>query len=325
MTARRLLMAAGSGGVFTPPLPTAYSMLYNGSTGAGEYDLGLATSTDNGVTWTAYAGNPVLSRGSSGAWDDEWAVQCSLARVGSTWVVWYTGYSGSVRRIGRATSPDLITWTKDAGNPIIPLGAGGAFDHDHVSFPTVVYDPALVHPYQMWYTGWLGGVTTVGYAYSTDGIAWTKGGKVLDVGAGGAFDDAGLVPGPVLVEGGTYHVYYGGFDGAQYHSGYATTTDPTDAGSYTKQGVLAGFSGAMTVGGVSYLANHLRALVRRGPIYLAYLSLFHPVSADGTEAMGYTTASDHSTFAVPLSGPLIALGSGWDSNSAENASVVATV
>jgi hypothetical protein len=319
--ATRLLMG-GSGSIV---LPNVYSMLYNGSTGSSLYSLGLAESNDSGVTWTAHAGNPVLTVGAGGTWDDTWVAQCSLVWDGTQWVVYYSGSDGTDRRIGRATSPDLITWTKEATNPVLSLGSGGSFDDSSVNFPTVLYDPTAVHTWQMWYTGWPDGTalnTTIGYAHSADGISWTKVGKVLDVGSSGQFDDGGLATGPVVRVGSLYYLHYAGYDGAFYHSGYATTTDPEDDAAYTKQGVLSGYSGTLSVDGFTWHSNQVRSIVRRGSGYLAYISLFHPAGIPGEEGMGYVPATGPATLTGIPADLLIPLGSGWDSFSAENPSVV---
>lgn len=325
--ATRLLI--GGGGSFTITPPQNYTMLYNGvETGQTDYHMGIAASSDGGETWTADAANPVLAPGAGGTWDDAWVAQGCILWDGTQWVMFYTGFDGSLRRIGRATSSDLTTWTKYASNPVLTFGTGGDFDDSGVSFPTVIYNTNAVHPWQMWYTGFPGGATplatTIGYAWSNDGISWTKGGRMLDLGAGGAFDDAGLVSGPVVPSGGGYVVHYGGYDGANYHSGYATTTDPETSGAYTKQSVLTGFDSTLTVGGTVWHSNHVRSLISHGGEWHGYMSLFRPGGVSGQEAMGYVVGTDPWTFTLPPAGPLIALGSGWDSLSAENPSVVVT-
>jgi predicted GH43/DUF377 family glycosyl hydrolase len=74
--------------------------------------------------------------------------------------------------IGRATSTDGVTWTKD-GAPVLNLGAGGSFDDDQVAEPRVL---KLASGYRMYYTGRKAGTTNnaLGVASSSDGIAWTK-------------------------------------------------------------------------------------------------------------------------------------------------------
>lgn len=100
-------------------------MLYRGITTADGIDaMGLATSTD-GVHWTKdTAHNPVLSPGGVGAWDHLGAEigNAGVIKVGSTYYAYYEcDYAGS-RHVGVATSTDLISWIKDAANPILDGG-----------------------------------------------------------------------------------------------------------------------------------------------------------------------------------------------------------
>ncbi|MFA6082018.1 MAG: DUF2341 domain-containing protein [Patescibacteria group bacterium] len=97
---------------------TVWYMLYRGGT---PNKIGLATSSD-GVSWTKYASNPVLS-GTSGQWDDAALDPWGVMKVGSLYYMWYSTISGT-RAVGLATSTDLIHWTKDANNPIF---TGGRF------------------------------------------------------------------------------------------------------------------------------------------------------------------------------------------------------
>ena len=68
----------------------------------------------------------------------------------------------------------------------------------------------------MWYAGTNGNTDRVGYATSPDGIIWTKDtlhNPVLNIGASGSWDDAGVDPGPVQYDGTTFEMLYSGFDG----------------------------------------------------------------------------------------------------------------
>jgi hypothetical protein len=87
--------------------------------------VNLATSTD-GVSWTKYEGNPILTeRGDSiEAW--------GIIKVDSTYYMFYSNFAGTAREIGLATSTDLINWTKDVNNPIFTGGrfCGSIFKYD---------------------------------------------------------------------------------------------------------------------------------------------------------------------------------------------------
>jgi len=97
-----------------------FTMFYNGANSGGVNQQGIAYSPD-GLTWTKYGSNPILSPGSAGAWDDAWVLADWIILVGSTYYMFYNGYDGSTAiQTGVATAPSLEgPWTKDAGNPIL--------------------------------------------------------------------------------------------------------------------------------------------------------------------------------------------------------------
>ncbi|MBC8236139.1 hypothetical protein H8E77_41865, partial [bacterium] len=185
--------------------------------------IGYATSTD-GIVWTNYEGNPVLDVGVPGAWDDYHVFGPSVLFDDGTYKMWYTGYDGSNYRIGYATSTDGIVWTKYANNPVLDLGASGAWDDVHVYTPSVLFEDGT---YKMWYTGYDGSHSRIGYAISTDGIDWDKyeGNPVLNLGAPGAWDDSDVYTPSVLFDDGTYKMWNIGYDGSNWRIGYATSDD----------------------------------------------------------------------------------------------------
>ncbi|HNV97298.1 MAG TPA: hypothetical protein PKL13_03190, partial [bacterium] len=82
--------------------------------------VGLATSTD-GIIWNEYNLNPVLEETSGWSGGVEaWGIM----KVESTYYMFYSDWDSSNRKIGLATSTDLINWTKDSNNPIF---SGGRF------------------------------------------------------------------------------------------------------------------------------------------------------------------------------------------------------
>ncbi|MBU1487047.1 hypothetical protein KKH56_03240, partial [bacterium] len=166
-----------------------YHLWYVSQSGA-QRSINYARSTD-GITYEAYPGNPVLQDGIGEVWDGEWVSQPSVVYDGTTFQMWYSGYDGNTLRIGYATSTDGVSWNKDAANPVLDLGTSGSFDDGGVSSPSVLYDGTVYH---MWYTGYDGTNMRIGYATSTDGVAWNKyaGNPVLDPGASGDWDDAGV-------------------------------------------------------------------------------------------------------------------------------------
>jgi hypothetical protein len=322
---RRLLLA-GSGSSFVLP-PNDYVGLINAAATSGYvYTIGPVSSSDGGLTWTA-AGAATFSAGSG--WDGSHVKDPSVFWDGSQFVMYYAGYNGSAYQIGRATAATITgSWTRDAGNPLLALGGGGSIDAGGLSFPTVRYDATASPPWQMWYTAINGSaVYTVAYADSTDGITWTKRGRVINVGAGGQFDDTGMHLGAVYLDGSTYYVYYGGWNSDGFrHSAYATCTDPASSGTYTKQGQLSGYGGLISLGGWDWRSNVPRCVVKRGSEYRFFIDFWNPGAASGPptdteEACAVTTATSLTSVPLP-SGLAIPLGSGWYANSAENPSVI---
>jgi hypothetical protein len=102
----------------------------------------------------------------------------------NSYTMWYTarGTSGTTTFIGRVTSSDGINW--GSGTTVFGPGLSGAtgyWDSANVGSCWVIKGASGASPYQMWYSG--NDVpgddevnVQIGYATSTDGINWTKGG-----------------------------------------------------------------------------------------------------------------------------------------------------
>lgn len=228
-------------------------LLYNGQTGSNSYQIGAATST-NGRVWTKHPGNPVITPGTAGQWDDDHLKDVCLVWDGAQYVAFYAGHDGTNYRIGRATATSVVgTWTKYGSNPVITLGAGGSVDEGGAAFPSVLYEPDDVgREWKMWYRGQNGaGVQTVCYAYSSDGLTWTKYGRVIDVGTSGGWYDEGVLPGAIVKVGTQYNLFVGGRQGTtnpRWQGGLFTFYDPE--GTYTADAgnpiVLARFNDSGT-------------------------------------------------------------------------------
>jgi predicted GH43/DUF377 family glycosyl hydrolase len=181
--------------------------------------------------WTKYEGNPVLQAGAPGEWDEGWVYTSAVRYDGTTYHMWYGGGGGTVSgAIGYATSPDGVTWTKYAGNPVLEPGDAGTWDAVVVLPAAILWDGATYH---LWYLGTtspdLSGVQQTGYATSPDGVTWTRhpANPVLRVGGAGMWDEGAAVITSVLAEGGTFRAWYLGFppDMSYGAIGYATSLD----------------------------------------------------------------------------------------------------
>jgi len=136
-----------------------YKMWYTGQCPARMSRIGYATSKD-GVVWTKHSGNPVLDLGEPGTWDSQGVRAPCVIFDGHKYEMWYNGTDRNYR-IGYATSIDGITWTKHPDNPVFDLGAKGTWDDDEVAMPFVLKSQG---EYRMWYSGFDGRVSRIGYA-----------------------------------------------------------------------------------------------------------------------------------------------------------------
>ncbi len=125
--------------------------------------------------WDRYAGNPLITEGPPGAWDDHGATFASVIwdNAEGEFRMYYHGFTSAgaaAHQVGMATSTDGLNWTKYPGNPIVTPGPS-AWDNHSVRVPMVWKEGT---DYHMIYTGYNGSAFQVGYAYSSDGINWTK-------------------------------------------------------------------------------------------------------------------------------------------------------
>ena len=133
---------------------TTYKMLY---TGWGDGKIGLATSSD-GISWTKYASNPVLSPSGSG-WMEKWVITPrTFIKRGSRYYIYFVGKvldTPDISRIGYAYSDDLITWTVPATNPLLTatrtweIGSTPPGEAEHPSYIQVGINQYIF--YDCWY------------------------------------------------------------------------------------------------------------------------------------------------------------------------------
>jgi predicted GH43/DUF377 family glycosyl hydrolase len=112
-----------------------YRMWYRGTTdptGSAGAALGYAESSD-GQTWIKHGGNPILLPGPTGAWDSLAIWNASVLEIAGEFRMWYSACNSLKQcRIGYATSPDGLNWTRYGGNPVLDIGLQGAWDSQYV-------------------------------------------------------------------------------------------------------------------------------------------------------------------------------------------------
>lgn len=198
-----------------------------------------ATSSD-GIVWDKYEDNPVLDVSYSGMWDSL-GVETASILIDSTapaeekYKMWYAGqYFNTYRyEIGYAYSADGINWIKYT-EPVLPVGISTKWDNGFLEGPSLVKVDDM---YKMWYCGYdaipdgnsTDGKANIGYAYSSDGINWTKysDNPVLITGAD-SWDSIYVQDPHVIYADGIYQMWYGGGDNDVTYNqqvGYATSTD----------------------------------------------------------------------------------------------------
>lgn len=259
---------------------TSYEMWFTGSDGVNS-QIGYATSSD-GINWIKYSGNPVLSLGGSGTWDEIGVAAPSVLYNGTSYEMWYVGGNGSTVQIGYATSSNGINWTKYSGNPI--MGTGITWESNSIEHPIVLYNGTN---YEMWYVGYDGTNRRAGYATSTDGISWTKysSNPVLDLGTSGSWDDEQIISPIVIFDGTNYKMWYSGLTynpPAYWRIGYATSTDGVNWVKNSGNPVLnVGSSGSWDASGLSS-----STVLYNGISYKLWF-----VGSDGTnQRIGYATS-----------------------------------
>ena len=187
-----------------------YLMYYVGNDRTGGWmwsHIGLATSTD-GIHWTKYGDNPVLTDGGTPC-----VLYGDFGEGGAPYYrMYYRRYLEGTRDksvIALATSPDGINWTRR--DTVLGLEPGG----ERVSGPKVLYQPDggatgdryLMYYYAKEFTGerWRIGVRL---ATSQDGIHFERRGPMVVSGERNSIDGLSVGGGQVLRIGGTYHMWY---------------------------------------------------------------------------------------------------------------------
>ena len=95
-----------------------------------EFKTHMATSSD-GVTWKKES-KPALPLGPEGTWDSASHAGPCVLKLGDAFHMWYLGsgphHGKTAWRIGHATSPDGLNWTKSGRTPVLDTGAEGDWD-----------------------------------------------------------------------------------------------------------------------------------------------------------------------------------------------------
>lgn len=197
-----------------------YRMWYSGVTTGNAYRILYATSWD-GYNWEKLG--TVISPGFSGTGSDSRRVYAPcVIDEGSQYRMYYTAVDISDTRITlMAVSPDGVSWTYDG----LAINVGGSGETKVAAYASVLEDGPS---YKSWYSGYSASNYRIFHATSLDGVAWTKQGLVMPLGAPGEPDDLHMIKNVVVKNStGRYRMWYGAI-GSVYRILYAESPDGVD-------------------------------------------------------------------------------------------------
>jgi hypothetical protein len=227
-----------------------FMMFYEAQDASGKNTIGLVTSDEEDFAILTVPRTEVIGLGATGSGYETGATDPTVildkrpAEAARRYKMWFEGRNGSASTIVFATSADGLAWT--GFTPC--TGLTPSFGAIRVADPSVTLNGSL---YQMWFeainsaTGGKDGAGEIGYAESSDGIAWiikdaagntaAAAGSVFAPGAAGQFDAYSVNAPSVLIDTsvgvgapGRYKLWYeaanSGAD-VQNTIGYATSSD----------------------------------------------------------------------------------------------------
>jgi predicted GH43/DUF377 family glycosyl hydrolase len=171
--------------------------------------IALARSKD-GVSWSKL-GAPVVERGPLGSFDESVVADPYVIQIAREFYLFYLGQDRARRqRLGVARSSDGEHWEKLRSNPILELGAAGAFDENGLGEPAVWSSGGW---YWMLYTGRdRGERRRIGLAQSSDGVRWTRDASFPPIAGDQPWDREVMCDPTVEVLSDQVRVWFGGGD-----------------------------------------------------------------------------------------------------------------
>ena len=156
------------------------------------------------ATKWGWEARPVLEPGAPGEWDAVDVLNPSVTQVEGIFYNLYSGFDGATWHTGLALSQDGIAWAK-RGRVLSPDPA--TWEADYIAANgSVLYDGQR---FLYWYQAGERGRTRIGLAVSGDASQWEKHPEpVLDFGAPGSWDEAGLGDPYVIRCGAAFYLFY---------------------------------------------------------------------------------------------------------------------
>ena len=198
-------------------------------------------------------------------------------------------------------SQDPNGWTKVAANPVLDVGSPGSWDETALGSVTVISDGGV---FKMWYSGCSGTVCGIGYAISSDGLAWTKygGNPVLAGDPGSSWADILQNP-SVLKDGDIYRLWFSANNLIEIRIGYATSPDGI-SWTMSPNPALSGGPASWDAASVS-----TPAVIREGPSFTMWYSGH---AGDWTYRMGRATSSDGINWTKDPANPIMSPTFAWE-------------
>ncbi len=171
--------------------------------------IALAHSSD-GRAWVKDH-DPVLEPGPLGSFDERGVSDPYVIRAGGAFYLFYTGLDRARRqRLGIARSTDGVHWSKLRSNPILEMGAPGAFDENGLG------EPAVWSSAGVWWMLYTGRSATeqrrIGLAKSIDRIHWERDQTFPPIAGDQAWDREVVCDPTLEVMPAEIHVWFGGGD-----------------------------------------------------------------------------------------------------------------
>jgi len=153
----------------------------------------------------------VLNPGPLGSFDERGVADPDVIQIAGEFYLFYLGQDRARRqRLGVARSADGVNWEKLRSNPILELGAPGAFDENGLGEPAVWSSGGT---YWMLYTGRdRGERRRLGLARSADGVHWSRDQSLRPIEGTEAWDREVVCDPSVEVTGDLVRVWFGGGD-----------------------------------------------------------------------------------------------------------------
>lgn len=239
-------------------------------------------------------------------------------------------------RIGYAWSLDGITWTEYINNPVLDINPDTAkFDSDGVETPTILRDetaPASQR-YKMWYAGRKSNCSPIndhrfGYAFSPDGIHWTKyeNNPVMSPGLPEEWFNTFISSPCVIYEDFTYKMWFTAsdlvFNGQETDGhgniGYAVSSDGIEWLIYPYPIVAAGAQDNWD----SAVAAE-PSVIKVGDFYHLFYSALDKWDVENFQ-VGYAVSNDAINFTKSTSNPVLKIGEPgtWDAFWASHPTVI---